>query len=466
MTPKLISQHELTRRSFLAALGSTPFAAACCSTRPIPIPLPGTGLVDVHCHLFNVWDIPLREFASKILSPRMLSIPADVLGFLVERVLKLGRASVSRELSKLDAMSAAGYDASNDKDSLERTDEQDEEETREFIKWLEREHPALYSASVRLERPNQTLSATAKRDALFLGALGRTTRWFYLMARYRFRIAEKYLQTYESVEVLCPSIVDFSLWLNASGTESIDDQLRLWARITRESRFAGRLKPFGTFCPLRDDALATLKTHRASIYGVKIYPPMGFAPHGNSMLIDHRLNELYEWCSAQSLPILAHTSESNGPSTTAEKKAHPKLWRDVLSDYPELRVCLGHTGDVDDLVGSSSQSEWARAALALIEDYQGQAFGDLGFTRVGFANPDDPEPEDVRLFAELRRRLELNAALGRGLCYASDWHMIRRLQGQGQYAERAQRNLREHIAPSAQVATDILRANAQRLLGA
>jgi predicted TIM-barrel fold metal-dependent hydrolase len=107
------------------------------------------------------------------------------------------------------------------------------------------------------------------------------------------------------------------------------------------------------------------------LVGVKLYPPMGFRATDNRHLPDATFNEpaylrspdtglgsqiggkldaalskLYTWCSANNVPIMAHTSHSFGPSSDYEGRADPIFWADVIKQnaFPQLRINLAHFG--------------------------------------------------------------------------------------------------------------------------
>jgi len=111
--------------------------------------------------------------------------------------------------------------------------------------------------------------------------------------------------------------------------------------------------------------------------GVKLYPPMGFRAIDNEHLSDDRFNEpaylrspdmglgseiggkldaalsrLYTWCSANNVPIMAHTSHSFGPNSDYEDRADPAFWANVLKQdaFPRLRINLAHFGHFNNAV--------------------------------------------------------------------------------------------------------------------
>ena len=111
--------------------------------------------------------------------------------------------------------------------------------------------------------------------------------------------------------------------------------------------------------------------------GVKLYPPMGFRATDNKHLPDANFNEpaflrspdtglgshigskldaaltkLYSWCSANNVPIMAHTSHSFGPNTDYEDRADPIFWSAVLKQdaFSRLRINLAHFGHFNNAV--------------------------------------------------------------------------------------------------------------------
>ena len=73
-------------------------------------------------------------------------------------------------------------------------------------------------------------------------------------------------------------------------------------------------------------------------------PDMGLGSQIGSKL-DAALAKLYTWCSANNVPIMAHTSHSFGPTTDYEDRADPTFWARVLKQdaFPRLRINLAHS---------------------------------------------------------------------------------------------------------------------------
>jgi predicted TIM-barrel fold metal-dependent hydrolase len=233
--------------------------------------------------------------------------------------------------------------------------------------------------------------------------LGRYIRWALLYTRHRYELAEELDQLHGKVGqksrivLMTPAIVDFSKWLEDEDQLSIEEQVDVMARIACR-RDGPRVHGFVGFDPLRQalydhhqrkptdkDPMAVVRRAievarivdgtstktTGGFVGVKLYPPMGFRAIDNKHLSDDRFNEpaylrspdmgleseigrkldaallkLYTWCSANNVPIMAHTSHSFGPNTDYEGRADPIFWANVLKQdaFPRLRINLAHFG--------------------------------------------------------------------------------------------------------------------------
>lgn len=105
---------RLTRRRLLelgALTGVTSMAGGCAwfarlgSPGPMPQPSPlSARAIDVHCHIFNGADLPIRGFVEDVvlsLPDNALAIPADALVDLVCAVIKGQAISASKEAALL-----------------------------------------------------------------------------------------------------------------------------------------------------------------------------------------------------------------------------------------------------------------------------------------------------------------------------------------------------------------------------
>ena len=238
--------------------------------------------------------------------------------------------------------------------------------------------------------------------------LGRYIRWALLYTRNRYELAEELDQLHgkagqkSRIVLMTPAIVDFSKWLEDEDQLSIEDQVEVMARIARR-RDGPRVHGFVGFDPLRQalydhrrsagdwDPMAVVRRAievkqvlaggstktTGGFVGVKLYPPMGFRAIDNKYVPDMNFSEpaylrspesrlgsevgskldaalikLYTWCSANNVPIMAHTSHSFGPSSDYENRADPIFWANVLKQdaFPRLRINLAHFGHFNNAV--------------------------------------------------------------------------------------------------------------------
>jgi len=194
-----------------------------------------------------------------------------------------------------------------------------------------------------------------------------------------------YLTTYSKgssrkIDLVVSSMVDYDWWLaRGMGTPtSLSDQVDVMGQIS--VLLGGRVHGFAPFCPFREtmtldstgmgDAMHLVKRaiETRGFIGVKLYPPMGFAAWGNTgktvwrgkpslppatadpdfgKRLDAAMSNLFTYCVAHDVPIMAHTNHSNGPYEEFKDLAGSEYWKLALEKFPGLRVSFGHFGDTD-----------------------------------------------------------------------------------------------------------------------
>jgi predicted TIM-barrel fold metal-dependent hydrolase len=282
------------------------------------------------------------------------------------------------------------------------------------------------------------------------------------MFQYRYTSYARYLDDFEQssgrrVDLTLSALVDYDWWLNAGRpTEtSISDQVDLMSQLAMET--SGRLHYWVPFCPYREaqyrlhpeTTFSSLKLAQQAVrekgaIGVKIYPPMGFAPLGNEKLpstlwqsvtwlsglaktsqfgaqLDISLRELYKWCVAEDVPILAHANTSSGPSTNFSNLAGPDHWQPAIDEYAELRVIFGHFGGAEDTASAAN----ARHFIRLMGSNAGGAGRNTSADVSYFAKAmDDQSGLEAALSALLLPAADPNAVLPKRLLFGSDWKML------------------------------------------
>lgn len=315
------------------------------------------------------------------------------------------------------------------------------------------------------------------------GPIGRTIKWAVAFSRYRYELIQKLHEVNEKRTILVtPALVDFSGWLDAPELATpIPEQVNIMERISRERpNIPARVHGFVPFDPLRQavhkklekpenqSPLARVKhaVLKQGFVGVKLYPPMGFRASNNAGAgndfpcwvrygtgspgynevcenpkrtadglgdepggrIDAALLELFDWCSANNVPIMAHTNNSQSAGPGYGTRANPKYWKPILDRYPALRINFAHFGGFDEAYTNE------RLNLAALSKTWEWTIGEMSA-----ANPQRLIFSDFSYFSELlddrsRVRRDTTTCMrlfrdrfpdsDRVLLYGTDWSMI------------------------------------------
>jgi predicted TIM-barrel fold metal-dependent hydrolase len=167
--------------------------------------------------------------------------------------------------------------------------------------------------------------------------------------------------------------------------------------------------------------------------GVKIYPPNGFRPYGNTNSLgipttpgmpaaadlDRVLLGLWDECSKRNVPVMAHTGNSMGSDDTHNEAAGPIGWQALITargSTRPARVNLGHFG------GDSPKDDWNTELARMMATPQGAGlYGDLGYweelrCQKGLMNCSTRE--------KLARAVKDHPIVRERLMYGSDWLML------------------------------------------
>jgi predicted TIM-barrel fold metal-dependent hydrolase len=189
--------------------------------------------------------------------------------------------------------------------------------------------------------------------------------------------------------------------------------------------------------------------------GVKLYPPMGFRATANAELADSRfanpaflissdtgigpqigahldraLSRLYTWCSEKNVPVMAHTTNSFGPSLEYEDRANPQYWGQVLKTHPKLRINMAHFGHFKPAVIGNDVKvhikecwEWTIGEL-MAASPDSYAYADIS----SIAEILKPGPSR-KLFDCMRIFKDNFKNSADKLIYGTDWSMIAQTEG-------------------------------------
>src|SRR4051812_33949924 len=198
-----------------------------------------------------------------------------------------------------------------------------------------------------------------------------------------------------------------------------------------------RIHPFVAFDPLREvqaravgdiePPLDLAKTAVASygFVGVKVYPPMGWRPIGNSDLgtltgvsIDEALTDLYSWCVEEHVPLTAHCNRSNYVDENRADLAGPDGWIEVLEAFPKLHLNLGHFGGVHATAAGDVGDDWPQRIAV--------AAGKFDHLYVDVGNHPVSDGELMAQYGDLLDgffNAQATAAIRDRIMFGSDWFM-------------------------------------------
>ncbi len=375
--------------------------------------------IDVHAHVFNAEDLPLDAFVRNIVfkdHPDARRRTGWLVGW-ISRMLIWAGDSASQEHRQLDARLAAGKHPIPAPDVAE-----DEDFAREVETVASEKGAGLVSA---------------------FGAPKRYLGWLRRLTAPRAANVRRLLKLYgDDVDLFVTSLIDMDYWVGKPYSKtSRDDQALLLSKLSILND--GRLLPFAAYDPWRD--IATEGDHLKQVQravrewgfvGVKLYTVLGFRALGNAgqsfacwanrgpragrpdfgAKLDEHLRAFYGWAQERGVPVLTHVSTTNESCAAAGEAAAPRFWRDALTEFPRLRVNLGHFGGMAAVLDPDSRTgPWMPDLIDLLE-HAPHAYADL-------SNFDVAPRQLDRYLAALALATRLRPHLARRLMYGSDWFM-------------------------------------------
>jgi hypothetical protein len=477
----------LDRRQFLAGISSVGLSASvggCALVRPLDPRCPVDPLItdptlplaiDSHAHVFNGSDLQVAAFFKWILVREYPVLRP--LAALLEGLARGFAPSAGREISELRRVSGGlpHCDGARVEETWRRDGDDRYKAARRELQAAARDTPSVRFAGDR--------ASTATRDVIeglplsyeeyqqghaerlraagglsvVVGGVDFVIRNF----QYRYVNVFDYLDLYSSgkrhkIDLIVSHLVDYD-WPIAMGEQtdsSFADQIRVMEQISVLT--GGRVHCFAPFDPMKQVAhelghtsenplqLIRDAVENRGFIGVKLYPPMGFRPYGNTPLptstwnkpwfsplllkaanlgelIDGALLRLYSWCRDERVPIMAHTSRSNGPDPAFELFTEPYYWTKA-NGFPEgLHVDFGHFGDTEEVVGQADQ--FARL-MSSTPASQGEFFyaDSSYFTEALTNNP--ALKKQLRDLYRTTSNIPGVSPLAQRLMYGTDWEMI------------------------------------------
>lgn len=477
------------RRAFLAAVPAATLAplVACaspvrlCSNDPSISSRTTPLTIDVHAHFFNGNDLQIKEFlsATKVGPKSELRPLVNGAGALLQTLGWHLAPSAKREMRAITRYAKALKNCEAPEQWREVAIPAFREGYEIGRAELQAASNALYtapagatvlgpktspgglgSAIAALPSTFEDFERQSRDGATILGSHPTPLGYIqFLLHHFNHRHvnAIDYLTTYSKgsarkVDLVVASLVDYDWWL-AQGKPtptSLDEQVDVMSAVS--TLLGGRVHGFAAFCPFRevmtigpDGVGASLRLVKRAIesegfIGVKLYPPMGFAPWGNGELskwkgkpglpsaaaepdfgkrLDAAMESLFRYCLQNDVPIMAHTNHSNGPYEDFMALAGSEYWAKALDKFKGLRVSFGHFGDTD----VEDDGKRTREFLNLFTSADGSGgtatFADTGYYSGVLLNQGKMRDAFAQLYAASHDHI-----LRERLMYGSDWTMI------------------------------------------
>lgn len=402
-------------------------------------------IIDVHTHIFNAWDIPLK-------------------GYLKTR----------REYSLIE----------------------------HFVLGLVSK-PLLWC--LRGKRPPETSPSPGLRENFACWMIRRVTpksylRWAHVLAMNVKDIADRLRHSYKTYDLSVPLMVDYEYWFASTRDIEIDRQVE---SVYRNAILLseGHLHPFISFCPARQlafekewlnpdgnrehvDNLQLIEdaVTKWGFIGVKLYNSVGYRPLNNAAVdaerrrialhknryrsltgedYDRTLHRLYKLCEDKGIPITTHCQPTGiegckGASDTFGAARH---WQPVLEQYPKLHLNLAHFGWYQHKKeGYNSDRSWAKDICSMMESHQ-NLYADI-------AHHDLVEcAAKERFVADYKQMFDEHPIVKQRLLFGTDWHVfVRRKRHEDMHFD-FEDTLRKMRNVSESEMNDLFGGNAMRFLG-
>lgn len=404
-----------------------------------------TAVVDVHCHVFNADDLPVRGFIHRLhLSKVVLGAG---LSELVDRLVQGGAPGYRADMALLDGI-LGRTDGLEAAPALQPAPpELFEHEVDMAMAELQGSDPDLL-LRVGSALAEESSPATAGDESLgdVWRSARRAVRWVKLFGRSRLDLVADLVRNFgDQLDLATPLLVDLGTGLGDVAKTSLEEQMRLFEKLSRASMMgklpgAGKahIHPFIGFDPLRElrarrsgDIESPLDLVKKAILtygfvGVKVYPPMGWRPFGNETRrgvsgddardLDDIVDDLAGWCESEDVPITAHCADSNHADPAFKGYGGPQDWLPLLEAHPRLHVNLGHFGGASE---HEPDDGWPWVIARATKSREG-LYADVGNHRIydeGLA----------RAYFDMLERMfrdDATAAMAGRLMYGSDWYMV------------------------------------------
>ncbi|MGC3956994.1 MAG: amidohydrolase family protein [Verrucomicrobiota bacterium] len=321
--------------------------------------------------------------------------------------------------------------------------------------------------------PPQESGETSPENKMLSVGLDGYLRFVDIMTDGNLRIAYRLItEEYPKTDLFVHHMMDMEMGYAEKPQFPFADQIQRMARLDNRMQgdYTGRLIHFVAFDPFRrEKALETmLMGLKAGAVGVKFYPPSGYRATGNEIpkrpgwssssaskerwdsrykhlknsQLDQIIDGLFRYCVSNDLPIFTHCTPAGFEADRDYGwMADPQFWGQVLSNYPTLKLCFGHSG---------GEAYWFADGKKSVDkhEHRRRSFGtnvvQLCLTypnvycEVGYLEP-ILETKSFGLYtnrlASVINRVSVDGQwrFGDKLMYGTDWHMLHKVDHHERY---------------------------------
>lgn len=405
-------------------------------------------IIDVHAHIFNARDIPLKGYLLSRDYKKVIKILLHIPISFVARCIR-------RKLNP---------------------------KKRGF----------LYNALCKL---------TLNCIYLFMGKQYRL--WANTLSKRVREITSEMITTYQKdkIDLYVPLVIDYEYWFKNTPDNFMRWQLcYIYDPIILAHK--GLIHPFVPFDPARELAFrkglrnpdgepeeeGSLKLVKDAIekkgyIGVKLYNSLGYKPFNNAAVdgkrrkialhrkkyvfngeeYDEVLSELYDYCVENGVPITTHCVMGGIESYPGASYdfGQAEFWSDVLSQdrFKNLHLNLAHFGWNKKLdQGYGATQNWAKKICEMFAEYD-YLFADVSCHRVVL------EKESKKFKSDYKEMIREHPIVKKRLLFGIDWHVIKRVKNFSNFKARYVDVLQDGNLFTDEEVEDFLGGNALRFLG-
>jgi predicted TIM-barrel fold metal-dependent hydrolase len=442
--------------------------------------------VDIHCHVFNAQDIPIRGFVELVVLESNGSI-LDPIVRIIEFVMRSGAPTASAEIQYLQSRSTYNRIKPFRLDKVKTVSEAVRLmwlSSPRDRRWVRRHLSPRARARLRGRRRFEITADDfndAARRLIKSASFGTWIEFAWNYVDWRSNITKKLASLSKEQErdvvLYTPAMLDIGTRLGEPCRMSeLADQIEVMRLISKLNHGSFATHCFVPFDPFRKGPMALDLVKDAirnkGAIGVKIYPPMGFKPSDNdrSSGVAHHLNDrmkgLLDFCLKEDVPILAHCSYSQYVSKKEGACAAPEAWRVYLDQtgHKNLRLNLGHGGGPWDRdKNPETRTIWTKTVIEMLHcDKYPNLYAD-------FADDSDiidPDGQpNLDLMTALKSYLKNREKARKRLLYGSDWSLLARESGNTKYYANMKKYFCKRLNFSAEETRGYLGGNAMKFLG-